>query len=408
MSRELEQAYAIQKEMAMQKDRDILTHVKEYPGTFEGLDDIYKLSRNFQWSLINRPDKPHVMLFAGEPVSGKTTILYGLLNELLKENGPIQNFAQSKHYRIQLDILPWGDPFPILEEKGLKFPGGLRYFNRPKLLKRKREELWAAEGLYSHALNQTIDGFFFKNQAGERTDEKILHIIVGDVPGITGVRDLEVGAARADVMLQQLQARTGQFNGLNFELFVAGVVASDIVRERNKKSRLKMLEQETAEKKREALLSQGIHIDTVDDEVLQSYSKEVAPLADVKQIEDDVNSLILYLYAYDDEIIDLDGRFRITSSVANIRPFLHDRGLPRSLRTTLGPFGFNSDDRTRVIGQGIMPYFLHHRWKIPPNRRMIIYNHTPLEEIDMFLHFAHDRRVKQLYRAGPEYRQELA
>lgn len=365
---------------------EILNRLENFDVDY-GIKGIWNFSRQFENQIKKRPNKIHVLGLIGEPVSGKSVTQWQILKWLLRDEGEIARL-RDKGYGVRVDNLPWGDAF-------LAIPDGLRP-NVSMTAHELQEQQNRAEAVFRRSLTQTIQGYY----KDPHLPEKQIRIITFDIPGFTGVyvkprqtgpiripqavtnliqripifrRESvigeRIGTVRALMTIQELVNQTGsdfgQLKDLYDKPFILGLVASDRIRKKGKKVRKRLIESQTIKEKRRALEESGMILQPNADVV--SYGKEDARVDDIGQIEQELNSTII--------LLQLRGLIPST---------FYNKSGNNWLPLTAGLLRAFPEDRARVIGEYVLPFFARDQLKISPKRMGIFFNSTYLKFIHLY------------------------
>lgn len=363
---------------------EILNRLDNFEGKY-GIEGIWNFCEKFEGQIKKKPDKIHILGLIGEPASGKSFIQWQILNWLLRQDGEIAKLVQNQGYQVRIDTIPWGDSF-------LAIPDGLRP-NSSMSPSELQNQLNRAEFVFRHSLIKTMQGYYrdplgvagIENPNFEIIDpqEKLIRIMAFDIPVFTGMnipakkagdffqripifrqRRLEgeqVGTIRSLKTIYELIHGSGidfgSLKNLYESPFIIGVVASDQIRTLIKKERRLRAESQTAEEKRKVFDQFGIILQEGTD--VLSYGKEDASVADIEQIEQDLNLTMELLQRHSlipDTFYCTITNHWLPLTAAYLRAF--------------------PEDRARVIGEHILPYFCRQQLQIPQNRVGVFFNKT--------------------------------
>lgn len=371
---------------------EILNRLDNFEGHY-GIEGIWNFCDKFEAQIKKKPNKVHILGLIGEPVSGKSVTQWQILSWILRGDGEIAKLVQDHGYQVRIDNIPWGDTF-------FAIPDGLRQ-NSSMSPNELQNQLNRAEFVFRHSLIKTIQGYYkdpygiagIENPNFEVVDphEKLIRILTFDIPAFTGMyisdsqadnflhrvpifrriklEGDQVGKIRALRTISELIHKSGidfgPFKSFYETPFIIGLVASHQIRTIAKKERERMAESNSEEEKRKVFEEFGIILQT-DTDVL-GYGKEDASVADIEQMERDLNITI--------ELLQSHGLMPSTFYCT-----IRNRWLP----LTAAYLRAFPEDRARVIGEHILPYFCRQQIQIPEKRVGIFFNNTYLKFIHLY------------------------
>lgn len=315
---------------------------------FGGYADLIDFDRRtVEEPLDTDPQQTILMIHRGEPASGKSVTLYQRLSHLLRKEGVIDNLISRHGFSLQVEIIPWGDPFRT-------FKGGAQPNKTLRALGLQDASTDYASRVYEFALLAAISNYdpavlaeFQKYEFNERflgkptlkdhlpsgTPGKSIHIIGTDIPLLRG-----------DAVLKRLLKKKGAFAEVgDYTVSFAEFYASRIVREKAKNDRQKVEEsiEKVVEKLKKGVV---VHLGSNDSNTLVNYVRECATYDDVVDVEEELNRVI----------IELAQRGEIPGEIHYMRKGLDGKETPWTAEITDQGLKIHPDGRAKVIGTEIL------------------------------------------------------
>lgn len=336
--------------------------------SFVGSSNVWEILGSIETDFLKDPKKVILIGAIGEPASGKSVLLWQILNWLTQSNSPINLVASKEKREIRVNIIPWGDA--VMVE-----PSGTWNVPNEKLEKMQlKKQVNNASKIFSFILENTL------SKSADNAD-KYIDIIAFDTPSVTGaiVDNKEIGLIRANDVLCELIHKKGDFNNystLYDTPYIFGLAASQEVRLWNKHNRELFEKASNDEQKKEILVKRGMILNLKEGRE-RMFGIEDAKLSDVLSIENEVNDFIIKLIN-NGKITALPRDFfseknlELLQSASN--RFTED--FLRAFKTWKG-----EDIRANLIGRELFPWLFNECLNIPYQNRAFLYNKTTLTRL---------------------------
>ncbi len=277
----------------------ILRSLETYPSSY-GHESVRAFVDAFTQSIMDHPERPHVLAVVGEPVSVKSNLLLEIFQEEIMH--PSSKFGIWRMHNgylsqdVDVSSFSWGESFYEVPEN-LRLDG-IDYHANAVLKQLKQIGVDMAANTYERVLAETIRDY---NEEGKESDQTVfqrkkIRILLADIPANCGddVQGTVAGLKRGQGFLKDLAKHEGPFKELDYEVFMGAIAAKPDVREKGKRDRKEAFEKGTLTDKIRALRKRGVRIKGKRKEV-DYYFKESAGPFDIEMNEQDTNEYLLAL-----------------------------------------------------------------------------------------------------------------
>lgn len=364
---------AVQEVLAGRPSVELLRHLRAIDIGSEYCQSLRDFIKPIEERILASPLTPQVIGVIGEPGSGKTITTWQIIKQLFWGGGAISHFAEQHGFILRADMVHWGDPFGIIPSKGEVPPGS----------EENRQQVKESAVVFGHAIQKAIRRYYQYPKEVLGTEEvdfkaidrdaKVISIVSFDTIGISGIdlEDEQVELPRADRLIRDLVQHQGLFEGLDFELALAGISASADVRRKGRRDRELLLKAVTLAQRRRLLKRRGIVIHDPTPSNILEFETEGAKPAEIKQIEKEVDGVTFWLNSKEE----LRAPVKLNS--------------PSDLSLNY-PSG-----RERIVGKNVIPWFFR-RWGVVPDRAIVLYNRDILKRVSVYRNFHEHYPVKEL------------